>query len=187
MDPTDAILMTIDSTGGEISGRTAIQKLIYFESLVLDINACYQPYYYGPYSGEVAGGTQSLVSLNFVKEEIDYKESRKFNSSEDWKKYSYKLSDDGKTVLQSIKEKNESNYDLIKKVVEICKRETRMDIHKLSCAAKVHYLTNNCTPAPGSLEKIQQYAECHGWQLSDDDIIEASDLIAALKAELPQI
>ena len=190
MDPTDAILMTIDSAGGLISGRTAIQKLIYFESRIVNISATYQPYYYGPYSAEVAGATQSLVSLNFLNEEIDYKASRKFKSSEDWKKYKYKISEDGRTVLTRIEEKYRDDFRSIDKIVDVCNRETGMDIIKLSCAAKVHYLTGNYTNVdkrPLSVEDIELIAGELGWQISDEDIINSLELIQTLRAEIPGI
>jgi hypothetical protein len=190
MDPTDAVLLTIDAAGGSISGRTAIQKLIYFESCVLEICATYQPYYYGPYSAEVAGATQSLVSLNFLNEEIDYKESRKFKSHEDWKKYKYKISEDGNTVLKKIKDKYTSENLVVNQIVELCNRETGMDILKLSCAAKVHYLRENFTntdKSQRSVNDMETLAGELGWQITEEDIFDALGFIKTLRAEISGI
>ncbi|CAJ36313.1 hypothetical protein [Methanocella arvoryzae] len=186
MDPMDAILLTIDAAGGTVSGRTAIQKLVYFESQATEINACYQPYYYGPYSAEVAGATQSLVSLHFLTEEIDYKESKKLHGSEDWKTYKYKLSDDGKKVLDMIKKKYPEECEEIKKIVEICKQESDLDIGRLSRAAKVHYLFNTLTCQDGtalSISDISVISEEYGWQLSEDDVENAFDLIGSIQVK----
>jgi uncharacterized protein YwgA len=38
-------------------------------SKVVDIK--YRPHYYGPNSAQVAGATQELIDLDFLKEEID--------------------------------------------------------------------------------------------------------------------
>lgn len=190
MDPMDAILMTIESAGGTVSGRTAIQKLVYFESCVVDVNACYQPYYYGPYSAEIAGATQSLVSLNFLAEEIDYKESKKLPGSEDWKTYKYKISDDGKKVLEMIKKKHPAEYEDIKKVVTVCKQESELDIGRLSRAAKVHYLFRNVSGPDNSVlstEEISSISEDYGWQLTEEDVEKAFTLIGSLQAETPGI
>ena len=51
VDIYDVISMTIHTNGGVIEGRTAIQKLIYFETLKIpSLSPCiYHHHFYGPF------------------------------------------------------------------------------------------------------------------------------------------
>lgn len=169
MDSTEAILLTIDSVSNKsITGRTAIQKIIYFEKKKVPVDAKYKAYHYGPYSAEVTSALSTLVSLNLIYEELDYTQSNTKNPTDDWRVYTYTLTEKGKKVVEEIKAKDAENSSKINSVVTNCTSLTKLDRTLLSYAAKVDYINKNFdlnTP-----EEIKEKAKDFGWKLSYQNI-----------------
>lgn len=180
MEIADAILVTIKAAGGCISGRTTIQKLIYFESLFNLVDANYRPHYYGPYSSDVSSIIQELTYLDFLKEEVETRETTGFTVSGDWKRYCYTISNDGNEIIEHIKKEHTKEYSEIVNFVKICKKTTNLDVNILSWAAKVNYILLK-QGAPMTPEEITTIAESFGWKLSQDQIDNAVELLKQLK------
>lgn len=180
MELMDAVLLTIKAAGGSILGRTTIQKLIYFESILGFVDAKYRPHYYGPYSAEVSGTIQELIYLDFMKEEIETRGTTGFSVSDDWKRYCYTLSKDGQEIVEQLKKENTDKYDKIIALVEICKETVNLDVETLSWAAKVHYILSG-QGRPMTREEIINVADSFGWRLSQSQINDAVELLKQLK------
>ena len=76
MGVMDAILATIQGAVEKegrkrISGRTLLQKKLYFLSVLARENFGYRPHYYGPYSQFVADNVGALCEAGFLKEEVE--------------------------------------------------------------------------------------------------------------------
>lgn len=174
----DAILATIKVAGGSITGRTTIQKLVYFENISKLVDTKYRPHYYGPYSAEVAGAIQELIDLNFLKEEIETAETAGFLVPDDWKRYRYTLTSDGNKVVEQINQKNKAEFNRISNLVRTCKQTVNLDANMLSWAAKVHYILSSQGKTM-TLDEIQNTAESFGWKLPQPQI-EAIELLKQL-------
>lgn len=180
MEISDAILITIKAAGGSILGRTTIQKLIYFESIYGLVDAKYRPHYYGPYSAEVSGTIQELTDLDFLKEEIETAETTGFPVPDDWKRYRYFLSSDGKEVVDHLEKESKVEYDKIFNLVSICKDTVNLDVNILSLTAKVIYILSS-QGKPMTVDEIRVAAESFGWRLSESRIEGAVELLKQLK------
>jgi HD superfamily phosphohydrolase len=68
MSPYDFVHLTCHALGGEIKGRTKLQKTDYFLGVLTDSlpELGYRPHFYGPYSAEVAGAVGKLRARGFV-------------------------------------------------------------------------------------------------------------------------
>src|SRR5438445_13885952 len=51
----------LDSSDGPVAGRTAIQKIAYFDAVRLSLDFKYKPHFYGPYSPVL---DESLLDLS---------------------------------------------------------------------------------------------------------------------------
>ena len=131
----DAILATIRAAGGSITGRTAIQKLMYFENVSKIVDIKYRPHYYGPYSAEVAGAIQELIDLDFLKEEIETAETTGFPVPDDWKRYRYTLTSDGNKVIEHINQESAAETKKISNLVSTCQKTVK--IGRASCRERV--------------------------------------------------
>ncbi len=69
MELQSFMIRLVDKSGGEISGRVRLQKLIYFcKALGADINPNYKLYVYGPFSQQVADTLQDCVVEDILVE-----------------------------------------------------------------------------------------------------------------------
>lgn len=175
----DAILATIRAAGGSITGRTAIQKLMYFENVSKVVDIKYRPHYYGPYSAEVAGAIQELIDLDFLKEEIETAKTTGFPVPDDWKRYRYTLTSDGTKVVELLDRENEEEINKISNLVRTCQETVNLDANMLSYSAKVYYIISSQSK-PMTVHEIQKTAGSFGWNLSQNDINDAVDLLKQL-------
>ncbi len=180
MDVPDAIIVTLGAVSDKIIGRTAIQKLIYFEMLFDLVDANYRPHYYGPYSSEVAGTIQELAALGFVEEKIETRETTGYTVSDEWKRYCYKLTNDGLGFLEAVKKEDYENYDRISKIVKTCWKRSKLNPQILSWAAKVHYIASNEEKAM-KFKDIIHTAKEFKWDLTEENIKVAVDLLNDLE------
>ncbi len=72
MNTYDFVHLTLAAMGGEIQGRTKLQKTVYFLGVITDSldGLGYRPHFYGPYSFEVADAIDQLKSLGFVDQNV---------------------------------------------------------------------------------------------------------------------
>ncbi len=180
MDVPDAIIVTLGVAGDKIVGRTTIQKLIYFETVFGLVKVDYRPHYYGPYSSEVAGIIQELVSLGFIEEKIETRETTRYPVSDDWKRYCYTLTNDGQDFLRTVEIQFSKEYKKISELVETCKERSNLNPKILSWAAKVNYIGAHEEKSVLESEEIKSRAEALKWNLSDEQIGEATKLLADL-------
>lgn len=177
MDEFDGILVLLDAAGGRISGRTAIQKLGYFSMVQGAIRAHYRPHYYGPYSADIAGAIQMLVSYGFIDERVET--AGDITAAPDWKRYTYTLTDDGRELAQEMKQEYPDDAAEVKQIVEICTDAAHLDSKTLSWAAKVHYIkTQEQRFMPA--EEIREIARALNWDLSEEQVREGMDLLTTL-------
>jgi uncharacterized protein YwgA len=180
MDVPDAIIVTLGVSEDKVVGRTAIQKLIYFETVFNLADVAFRPHYYGPYSSEVAGIIQELVSLGFIEEKIETRETTGYPVSDDWKRYCYKLTNDGLDFLRTVERQFSNEYKKISELVEMCKRRSNLNPKILSWAAKVNYIGAHEEKSVLESEEIKTRAKALKWNLSDEQIGEATKLLSDL-------
>lgn len=183
MDVFDAVLVAIDAAGGEITGRTTIQKVLYFAKSRGLVNTAYIPHYYGPYSAEVADVIQELVCMGFLQEEVEIDENIDSFSPEGWRRYTYTLTDGGKKVIEQIKIENKGEYEKISELVKSCREYASLNARVLSCAAKVHYIRSRESKKV-TAEDIVEEARYFGWILSDDQVEKAVKLLEKINSQV---
>jgi len=71
VEPYEFVQLAIMAAGGSISGKTKLQKTIYFLGVLTDDLAelGYRPHYYGPYSGVVAQAVDHLRTIGVLEQE----------------------------------------------------------------------------------------------------------------------
>ena len=68
MDIKYIILTIINHNKGKFSGKTLLQKTIFFLNELLELGISFKPHYYGPYSSDVASSIADLTALGFLEE-----------------------------------------------------------------------------------------------------------------------
>ena len=166
MDPKDAVLIAVQEEGPEgLTGKTLLQKKLYFASLLVKEDLGFRPHYYGPYSQQVADATDSLVSNRFFEEQIEiFPEANIFGER---RRHSYEPTEDGRRLLETIKERPEVApwRDALRKINE---HPFARDFNLLSIAAKVMNILSKAGKA--RVDEIERKAKEHGWELSGKEI-----------------
>jgi len=150
--------------------RTQLQKILYFASQRGILEDSFGRGYYGPFSSDVANSAESLVSANFLNETIEvFPENIGYN---------YSLTQDGKEVIPQLKEQIPMKaVEELREIVELCRNRTATS---LSIAAKVHYVLKGMN-VPMTAGQIANQAEKLKWNISPDEVVEASKLLKELK------
>lgn len=174
MDEFDGVLLLLDAAGGQIAGRTTIQKLGYFSTVRGAIRARYRPHYYGPYSADIAGAIQTLVSYGFIEERVETPGGT--GTTPDWKRYTYTITEDGRELVPELKQEYARGAEEVEEIVGICKDTANLDSKTLSWAAKVHYIQTR-ERRYMSYDEIREVARTLNWDLSEDQIQKGIDLL----------
>ena len=101
MTPYDFVHLSLLAVGGEIQGRTKLQKTIYFLGILSGTlpKLGYRPHFYGPYSDAIAAAVNRLKSLGFITENtvgIGAMGSSGFEIA----RHDFRLTEEGKLIAQ---------------------------------------------------------------------------------------
>ncbi|MEM1971198.1 MAG: hypothetical protein QXK74_07320 [Candidatus Nitrosocaldaceae archaeon] len=170
---SDLILFILHTNKGVIEGRTTLQKLIYLANIKVGdklINRPkFIPHYYGPYSYEVALTLDQLVNLNFIDEYIKRTDGNNIG-------YIYKLSEDGKAIINNNKERyniiQEEISSLLNLVKQYCHYKKNIDLIKLAEICKVHYINSmrGSDKYNNNKEDIVERGKMLGWEININNI-----------------
>ena len=165
MGVMDAILATIQGAAQrKVSGRTLLQKRLYFLSVLAQENFGYRPHYYGPYSQLVADNVGALCQAGFLKEEVEtFPES--IGGFGEVKRYSCSSTEDTDALIDDRREQVEP---YVKNVKMINSDQITDDVTLLSVAAKVHFIVSGQGRA--TRQEIMDLAKRLGWEISEKQI-----------------
>lgn len=166
------LVSLLESNGGEIQGRTTIQKLAYFVHCrfpELDIPD-YAPYYYGPFSAGLGQKLARLVSFGFVNE------TRLVGG---YLGYAYALNVDGRKMSSNAKTRHGKEFANIRELVSECKQECDLDIPVLSAAAKIHYLADK--EGSMTLDEAVRHAKGLKWIIKEENATRGEALLRKLR------
>jgi uncharacterized protein YwgA len=165
--------MLLSSKPNGIDGRTAVQKLGYFATVMLEKNLGYGPDFYGPYSAIVAANLQNLVETDFVTE-------KRIVTANHRKMYSYALNNEAAGLVKTIKKKYPKECKQIQNVVKKCGEIVNCDYNVLSWAAKVHFVLQKSEKAMTYQEAIIA-SRSFGWTLNQEEVDAGVKLLQELK------
>ena len=174
MNPSEFVLSLIQAWGGNLRGRTLLQKRGYFVSLLCNIplHLTYQAHFYGPYSATIDGTLTQLKNLGFVEEG-----STGFgvvSGGFEMRRYDYCLTDDGKKVLEPLLKSAE--YNAIERAVQKIKDAGDPEYVELSIAAKAFYILTKQGKGMSAAELLKE-AEKFNWNISGQSLERAVEFL----------
>lgn len=168
MNLDDAILTILERCGDYRVGRTALQKLLYFASELKVVKTGFKPHYYGPFSEKVAAELSDLSSLGFIEERI-----AAFSSGNTG--YVYRITSDGKDVIEGDEEEKEKLWEITDTAIRCFSLAQGL----LATAAKVNYVLKT-NGKPMTHKAIRSEASELGWEVSPGDIEKVMDFLSKL-------
>ena len=172
------VLCLIDACGGSVQGRTLLQKRAFFvgelSSLELDFNA----HYYGPFSAQIDSAVSQLKSLGFLDEApIGFGVAR---GGFEMKRYDYRITEDGREVVEMLKEQSSDDYKRISQTLEMIRAAGDPDYVELSIAAKAYFILKEGS-RPMSRDELLREAERFDWSIAAGSLDRAVDFLERLK------
>lgn len=172
------VLCLIDVCGGSIQGRTLLQKRAFFVSELSDVELDFEAHYYGPFSAQIDSAVSQLKSLGFVDEApIGFGIAR---GGFEMKRYDYRITEDGKEVVEVLREQSSDEYDQISKAFERIRAAGNPDYIELSIAAKAYFILKKGSK-PMSRNELAHEAERFDWSITAHSLDGAIDFLEHLK------
>jgi DNA-binding PadR family transcriptional regulator len=173
----DFVLSLIAGFGGQIQGRTLLQKRAYFVAQLsgVSIDLRYDAHYYGPYSAVVDNSIERLKSLGFLAEEnIGFGvASRGF----EMKRYDYRVTEDGRRILASLEARED--YKKIERSCIAILEAGDPSYFVLSIAAKADFILGKRGRAMTRAEIIREAGK-FDWDIQEGSLGNAVDFLEKL-------
>ena len=176
MKALDAVLLTLranaeaEAEDGKSMpiGRTAMQKLVYFETPRIGVDAWFYAHYYGPFSEGVSMEIARLWGHGLVREDAPARTKPG---------YTYTLTKGGELLGERVAGENERDYAEIASIVRECRDFCELKQLQLAFASKIHYLrTHMDTKDPDLISTGNKI----GWVMGEDDVSSGFRLLRRL-------
>ena len=157
-------------------GRTALQKLVYFETLKIPNTISYIPHYYGPFSRDVAVELEGLVAIGYIDEKVIFAHTHE--------SYLYDLTDDGKRLAGEDKKTDHNHYHVVKDIVNQCAKFCNLQPSVLSYAAKAYYILSRANQSGKksiTSSDVKKVGQSFGWNISEVEAENGLELLSKLK------
>ena len=170
LQPRSILLLAIDAFGGEIGGKTLLQKRLYFTEVLLheNLGLNFDAHYYGPYSANINGELTTLKLQGQLQEDASaygYTGSSGF----EMRRYCYALTAAGKAGVAWLN----ANYpDEARRIALAAKRVAEagnLDYVDLSFAAKAHWILRQSQKSLTD-DDIAREAARFGWKVQPDQM-----------------
>ncbi|MDA7940904.1 MAG: hypothetical protein MPJ06_04440 [Nitrosopumilus sp.] len=171
----DAIEMTLHACGGTITGKLAMQKLLYFQAQRIPGLGIrdYRALHYGPYSGGLAGALVDLSSFVLI-----YVDMASWSNNG----FVYRLTEDGRECAEAAVSEHGVTYGVISEIVKECRSHCGLRSEPLYHAAMLHFAAarrgaagRDCSPAEAA-----RMAGGLGWDMTGSEAEDGMRLLRSL-------
>ena len=184
IEKDDLLLLIYQAFSGAISGRTKLQKVIYFIGCKLEHDNMYNfnelgynAHYFGPYSGEMDNLNAQLSALGFLHESSCHT-GKVDNNGFEICRFDYFLTDDGNSLAKAAKEKHPDYWQAVTNAAKII-QDSNLNYFELSIAAKAYFLLGK-KGGKATVKDIVEAAPQFGWQIEPEAVNKVSDFLVAL-------
>lgn len=179
MNTTDFVLCLMEACGGEVPGRTLLQKRAFFvrELLAGHAPVKFVAHYYGPFAPEVDSAVGQLKALGFLDES-----ARGFGadaSGFELKRYDYRLTEDGRKVASALRAHLPNEFSRILGAVQRIREAGDPGYFELSIAAKVLFILKS-QGKPLGKDEVKGAAERLNWKITTDSMEKAVSFLQRL-------
>lgn len=175
METRHWVLMVLGALGERAESKTKIQKILYFISIIGNLDFGFSAYYYGPYSAKVEDALGDLTGAGFVDQNI-FSFGIDAVQGFEKKRFDYTITAAGQEVLDYLKKKHPEENESIHRIVKLLKEENYLN---LSIAAKAHFILQQ-EGRPVSSQQIVEKAKHFNWNISEQQIDQSVSILQNL-------
>jgi len=170
----NVVLLALDAFGGNIDGKTLLQKRLYFLNQMLGKRFGLHPgfgydaHFYGPYSGVVANDVTTLVTQGFVREDVSLYGA--FDASGfEMRKCRYELTPEGESGVAWLKNEYPEEAKQVRKAADVILKAGVLNYVDLSIAAKAHLILERAN-RPLNARNVVEEARKFSWVVEEQKI-----------------
>ena len=176
MTADNLVLLILHHAGGNIMGKTLLQKRAFFVSEVLGLDLRFKAHFYGPFSPEVENALSQEKSLGFIQEQA-YGFGETSEQGFEKRRHDFFLTEDGKKLSHFYKKKAPVECNKVIECLDrLSKENAFFDYFSLSIAAKTYFILKQ-TNAAMTIEEIKIKAGQLGWTISSPEVEGASTFL----------
>ncbi len=179
IDAYDFVHLALLAVGGEIKGKTKLQKTVYFLGVLTDSvdQLGYRAHYFGPYSQEVANACSRLCSLGFVDQNVRGG-GTVGESGFEVARYDFRLTDTGHAVAELKARKYAELQKGLQGATEKLREAGEINYIKMSIAAKIVYMRERKKRA--TEDELVKVAQRFGWNVTQEEVRKAGQYLQKL-------
>ncbi len=178
LSPRAVLLIALEAMGGQVLGRTLLQKRMYFVGELLGEDLGFRSHFYGPYSSLVHSEAVQASTLGLLQESSSTGSSVPGERG----RVDYSLTEAGLDTAQRAAVMRADEAKQIRKAVDrLLQACGELDGTSLSIAAKVHYILARRSNGHMSGEQIREEALKLRWNVPAEKVAAGVDSLLALK------
>jgi uncharacterized protein YwgA len=180
MTSYDFLHLTFLAAGGEIRGRTKVQKTAYFLGVLSNFlpELGFRPHFYGPYSDAISEALIKLKARDFLTESVHSAGavgSRGFEIA----RHDFHLTEEGRKIAEQKAKANPAVWKKLQDVTARFKKAGDIDYMRMSVAAKTYFMLQK-SGKPASIAQLSESAKELGWDATAEDIKESISFLEKL-------
>jgi uncharacterized protein YwgA len=170
LKPRAIVLLAIDAFGGQVGGKTLLQKRLYFTEVLLgeNLGLDFDAHYYGPYSAVINSELATLKLQGQLREETS-NYGILDQSGFEVRRYRYELTDAGKLSLEWIRKNYPQDAQRVNDAAKRVIDAGDLGYMDLSFAAKSHWVLSK-SRKPLADADIANEAKRFGWQVKPEQV-----------------
>ncbi len=180
METHEFVLLALQAVGGEIRGKTKLQKTVYFLGILTDQldDLGYRAHFYGPYSDEVAEAVTVLKTIGVIDQNV-LGAGTVNGAGFEVKRYDFRLNEQGERLAAVKAKKYPDLWKRLQAAVETFSRAGDLDYMPLSIAAKTYFMLGQEKEEATEAE-LAALAPRFGWRVTAKEIHSAAQYLKKL-------
>ena len=180
MEAYDFVQLTLLAMGGEIKGKTKLQKTVYFLGLMtgcLD-DLGFRAHFYGPYSDDVAEAINRLKTIGAVDQNVRGGGAVDKSGFEVCR-YDFSLNNEGRELAEETAGQNSEFKAALFKAAKAFSAVGDLDYMQLSIAAKTYFMLGE-KKGRATHAELAKLARRFGWEVTTKQIQDAAKYLSQL-------
>jgi uncharacterized protein YwgA len=180
MNPYDFVHLALYALGGQVQGRTKLQKTMYFLGILTgNLEALgYRAHYYGPYSDLIAAAVNRLKAIGFLQQSSLHTGAYGEDGFE-IARHDFVLTDEGGRIAEQKSKDNPQAWKKLETAVSHFKKAGDVDYMKMSVAAKTFFMLSE-KGKRSTVAELSESAKALGWNPKPQEIADSVKFLQTL-------
>lgn len=173
MHVNEFVTLTLLAAGGEIQGKTKLQKTVFVLGAMLDCldDLGFRPWFYGPYSDDVNAALVWLKTIGAIDQNVSSWGCDR--SGFEVRRFDFRLNEQGRRFAESKAAQNRPVWNRMKLAADKLKEAGEIDYMDMSIAAKTFFMLGK-REGRARMAEIADLAPRFGWHVTPQQVENAA-------------